>query len=93
MAFDFIGVYSARLESKFVEATCILHRCNMGSIRWAVGAALGYAAAVRGKKRLILSVGDGSFQVTAQVRHVTKISHKRLNQEQGLNFCKHLLLI
>ncbi len=37
-----------------------------GSIGWAVGAALGYAAGVRGKKRLILSVGDGSFQVTAQ---------------------------
>lgn len=41
-----------------------------GSIGWAVGAALGYAAALRGKKRLILSIGDGSFQVTAQVREL-----------------------
>jgi len=38
-----------------------------GSIGWAVGATLGYASAVQGKKRVILSVGDGSFQVTAQV--------------------------
>lgn len=38
-----------------------------GSIGWAVGAALGYSAALKGKKRLILSIGDGSFQVTAQV--------------------------
>ena len=39
-----------------------------GSIGWAVGATLGYSAAVEGKKRVIASIGDGSFQVTAQVR-------------------------
>ena len=44
----------------------VFMQMQYGSIGWAVGAALGYAAGVRGKKRLILSVGDGSFQVTAQ---------------------------
>ena len=39
-----------------------------GSIGWAVGAALGYQAAVSGKKRVLLSIGDGSFQVTAQAK-------------------------
>lgn len=38
-----------------------------GSIGWAVGALLGYAQALKGKKRVIASIGDGSFQVTAQV--------------------------
>lgn len=42
-----------------------------GSIGWAVGAALGYAAALKDKKRLVLSIGDGSFQVTAQVECTT----------------------
>ncbi|KAL7227526.1 hypothetical protein ACSBR1_022391 [Camellia fascicularis] len=36
-----------------------------GSIGWAVGATLGYAQAAR-NKRVIASIGDGSFQVTAQ---------------------------
>lgn len=40
-----------------------------GSIGWSVGATLGYslAAAAEGK-RLISMIGDGSFQMTAQVR-------------------------
>ena len=38
-----------------------------GSIGWSVGATLGYAQALKGKKRVIASIGDGSFQVTAQV--------------------------
>ncbi|CAL8464627.1 g4162 [Coccomyxa elongata] len=38
-----------------------------GSIGWSVGAALGYSVAARQMdKRLILFVGDGCFQVTAQ---------------------------
>ncbi|CAL5427002.1 unnamed protein product [Camellia sinensis] len=36
-----------------------------GSIGWVVGATLGYAQAAR-NKRVIASIGDGSFQVTAQ---------------------------
>ena len=38
-----------------------------GSIGWSVGALLGYSAALRGKKRVVACIGDGSFQVTAQV--------------------------
>lgn len=43
-------------------------QCQYGSIGWSVGAALGYGIgeALSGK-RLIASIGDGSFQVTAQV--------------------------
>ncbi|URE01296.1 Pyruvate decarboxylase isozyme [Musa troglodytarum] len=37
-----------------------------GSIGWSVGATLGYAQAVKGSKRVIAFIGDGSFQVTAQ---------------------------
>lgn len=37
-----------------------------GSIGWSVGAALGYAVATQGKKRIIALIGDGSFQMTAQ---------------------------
>ncbi|XP_028110660.1 uncharacterized protein LOC114309161 [Camellia sinensis] len=36
-----------------------------GSIGWVVGVTLGYAQAAR-NKRVIASIGDGSFQVTAQ---------------------------
>ncbi|KAL3161234.1 Pyruvate decarboxylase 1 [Trebouxia sp. C0009 RCD-2024] len=39
---------------------------QFGSIGWSVGATLGYAQALKGKKRVIASIGDGSFQVTAQ---------------------------
>jgi len=43
--------------------------CYSVSIGWSVGATLGYslAAAAEGK-RLVSFIGDGSFQVTAQVR-------------------------
>ncbi|CAL9069921.1 unnamed protein product [Musa banksii] len=37
-----------------------------GSIGWSVGATLGYAQAVKNRKRVIACIGDGSFQVTAQ---------------------------
>lgn len=37
-----------------------------GSIGWSVGAALGYAQAVNGRKRVVALIGDGSFQMTAQ---------------------------
>lgn len=42
-----------------------------GSIGWSVGATLGYQVAVSGEKRVIASIGDGSFQVTAQVASPT----------------------
>lgn len=38
-----------------------------GSIGWSVGALLGYQAALHGSKRVLAFIGDGSFQVTAQV--------------------------
>ena len=34
-----------------------------GSIGWSVGATLGYAQAVKNRKRVIACIGDGSFQV------------------------------
>ena len=39
-----------------------------GSIGWSVGALLGYQQALAGKQRVFAFIGDGSFQVTAQVR-------------------------
>jgi pyruvate decarboxylase len=40
-----------------------------GSIGWSVGATLGYSLAAQQQgKRLISLIGDGSFQMTAQVR-------------------------
>lgn len=40
-----------------------------GSIGWSVGATLGYSlGAAADGKRLISMIGDGSFQMTAQVR-------------------------
>ena len=38
-----------------------------GSIGWSVGALLGYQMAWGHKKRVLAFIGDGSFQVTAQV--------------------------
>lgn len=34
-----------------------------GSIGWSVGALVGYAQALKGVKRVIACIGDGSFQV------------------------------
>lgn len=40
-----------------------------GSIGWSVGAVLGYAVATKPKgRRVVAMIGDGSFQMTAQVR-------------------------
>lgn len=50
---------------------------QFGSIGWSVGALLGYAQALKGKKRVIASIGDGSFQVTAQ--DVSSMIRYRLN--------------
>jgi pyruvate decarboxylase len=38
-----------------------------GSIGWSVGALLGYAQALKGIKRVIACIGDGSFQVCDDV--------------------------
>mmetsp|Transcript_17263 Transcript_17263/g.51667 ORF Transcript_17263/g.51667 Transcript_17263/m.51667 type:complete len:571 (-) Transcript_17263:327-2039(-) len=53
-------------------------QCQYGSIGWSVGATLGYGIgqALSGK-RLIASIGDGSFQVTAQ--DVTTMMRQNLN--------------
>ncbi|XP_042441366.1 pyruvate decarboxylase 1-like [Zingiber officinale] len=39
---------------------------SYASTGWSVGATLGYAQALNGKKRVIACVGDGSFQMTGQ---------------------------
>ncbi len=59
---------------------------QFGSIGWSVGATLGYAQALKGKKRVIASIGDGSFQVTAQVRPLTLCVLSHLNADTYL-FC------
>lgn len=55
----------------FVSLSCCVCRyefqMQFGSIGWSVGATLGYAQALKGRKRVLASIGDGSFQVTAQV--------------------------
>ena len=77
------GQYSNNVEAKVLswDTPCSMsislgqvvcaHRyefqMQFGSIGWSVGATLGYAQALKGKKRVIASIGDGSFQVTAQV--------------------------
>ena len=38
-----------------------------GSIGWSVGATLGYALGAADTKRVLALIGDGSFQMTAQV--------------------------
>lgn len=43
-----------------------------GSIGWSVGAVLGYAVAAKPKgRRVVAMIGDGSFQMTAQVCAIT----------------------
>lgn len=58
-------------KSDSIDHVLSVHRyefqMQFGSIGWSVGATLGYAQALKGKKRVIASIGDGSFQVTAQV--------------------------
>ena len=44
-------------------------QCQFGSIGWAVGATLGYSIGLGPKKRLIASIGDGSFQVRTVPSH------------------------
>lgn len=60
-----------------IEHMLSVHRyefqMQFGSIGWSVGATLGYAQALKGKKRVIASIGDGSFQVTAQVRKAASL--------------------
>lgn len=40
-------------------------QCQFGSIGWSVGATLGYSMGAAKNKRVIASIGDGSFQVRA----------------------------
>lgn len=56
-------------ETKFPPGVTALSQVLWGSIGWSVGACQGAALAARdagGKRRTILFVGDGSFQLTAQ---------------------------
>ena len=50
----------------FTRRLCL--QMQYGSIGWSVGALLGYQRALQGSKRVLAFIGDGSFQVTAQVR-------------------------
>lgn len=53
-------------------------QCQYGSIGWSVGASLGYGIGEElSGRRLIASIGDGSFQVTAQ--DITTMMRQRLN--------------
>jgi len=57
---------------------CKYHwQMQFGSIGWSVGATLGLAAALEGRKRVVSLIGDGSFQVTAQ--EVSTMLRNRLN--------------
>jgi len=51
---------------KLPEGCSYEFQMQFGSIGWSVGASLGMACALKGQKRLISLIGDGSFQVTAQ---------------------------
>ncbi|XP_042411390.1 pyruvate decarboxylase 1-like [Zingiber officinale] len=53
-------------KMKLPEGCGYEFQMQYGSIGWSVGATLGYAQAVKGAKRVIACIGDGSFQVTAQ---------------------------
>lgn len=54
-------------QNLHLPAEAIYHiQMQYGSIGWAVGATLGVAMAVQGKRRVLALIGDGSFQVTAQ---------------------------
>jgi pyruvate decarboxylase len=56
-------------ETKFPPGVTALSQVLWGSIGWSVGACQGAALAAKdagGKRRTILFVGDGSFQLTAQ---------------------------
>jgi pyruvate decarboxylase len=67
-------------DTKFPEGVTALSQVLWGSIGWSVGACQGAALAVKDSKvdrRVILFVGDGSFQLTAQevstmIRHGLK---------------------
>ncbi|DBA80991.1 TPA: Pyruvate decarboxylase 3 [Trebouxia sp. C0005] len=64
-------------KMKLPEGCLYEFQMQFGSIGWSVGATLGYAQALKGKKRVIASIGDGSFQVTAQ--DVSTMIRYRLN--------------
>ena len=50
-----------------------------GSIGWGTGAMLGYALGARAQgKRAILFIGDGCFQISAQVPHAVGLASPRL---------------
>eukprot|EP00891_Asterochloris_glomerata_P007803 jgi/Astpho2/7803/Aster-06094 len=62
---------------KLPEGCMYDFQMQYGSIGWSVGALLGYSAALRGKKRVIACIGDGSFQVTAQ--DISTVMRYKLN--------------
>lgn len=78
-----------------------------GSIGWSVGALLGYAQALKGVKRVIACIGDGSFQVNylkfnfesmfwnkmiLQMRHVISLLMWLLNDATIIAFSSCLLI-
>ena len=64
---------------------------QFGSIGWSVGATLGYAQALKGKKRVLASIGDGSFQVTAQVSCVLCMLCLNLTMQCSTKACCHMI--
>lgn len=54
------------LELKLPKKARFEIQMQYGSIGWSVGATLGAQVALKGTKRVIALIGDGSFQMTAQ---------------------------
>lgn len=54
------------IKMKLPDGASFEIQMQYGSIGWSVGATLGYALGLRGKRRVVTMVGDGSFQLTAQ---------------------------
>lgn len=84
------------LESDSIDHVLSVHRyefqMQFGSIGWSVGATLGYAQALKGKKRVIASIGDGSFQVTAQVILLNSFDTASRLKVAGIQFPTSLLM-
>ncbi|GHB97560.1 thiamine pyrophosphate-binding protein [Cerasicoccus arenae] len=54
------------VKTKLPDGANFEIQMQYGSIGWSVGATLGYAMAMKGERRVISMIGDGSFQLTAQ---------------------------
>ena len=86
-----ISISKTELQTELIKVCngdVVMHMCRyefqmqFGSIGWSVGATLGYSQALKGNKRVIASIGDGSFQVTAQA---CPLCYCKLEQQDTMN--------